>query len=292
MPRSGVRLGCLVGLAWACVGTAAASEVFSAIPGAAKPPITLHDVVDTIEASTRGPVPPAEHGRGPGCGAAHGSRGKCRHEGCTVPGCPASCPVRPASFGYYDTRWRIWPGQGPEQASRTEPAAPVMAPKSEVPTADEESPVPDYEPAEEPAAEDPAATQRQVEAQPSILPPPEADRQSAPQPPAEPFNTVPPEPKPERQPQTRLEPEPEPLALNPAEPAAEPVNEKSAEDNLFDEANLRRRGQERLAVLGQAAMRQERLRREALRQQATRLVRPSPAEAAVRQASHLESAVR
>jgi len=188
-----------------------------------------------------------------------------------VPGCPAHCPVRPATFGYYDTQWRTWPGHGIEQTSRTEPAAPVMPPKSEVPTADEESPVPGFESAEGDSTGAAPADRLQLDAEPSILPPPDAEQRPGAEPPAKPSDAAPAE----------------------AKPADEkPAKEKSDDANLFDEANLRRRSQERLALLGQAAVQQERLRREALRQQATRIVRPSAADATVKQATHLEPGQR
>lgn len=166
-----------------------------------------------------------------------------------MPGCPAHCPVRPASFGFYGTQWRTWPGQQVIQAALAEPAPPVMPPKSEVPTADEESPVPGFElPA--PDAEDPAA----AAPEPTLLEP--ADPESTPRTP------LPEEPAPLPRPETA------PGSVKPGAPA---------EDNLFDEATLRRRSQERLAMLGQAAAQQERVRLEALRQQAQRLGRPAAA---------------
>lgn len=222
-----------------------ASEVISAIPGKAQPPITPSMVVDTIEAGTRGPGPAPQHGcaercHGGTCAHGHCGHAGCRHGSCGVPGCPAHCPVRPASFGFYGTQWRTWPGQEVVQAAHVEPAAPVMPPKSEVPTADEESPVQGFElPAPEPEG---------TPEQPSSDMPPEPAR----------TESVPAEPAPLPAPKSR------PKAGKPAVPA---------EDNLFDEAALRRRSQERLAVLRQEAVHQERLRTEALRQQAQRLVR-------------------
>lgn len=236
---------------------AGGSEVISAIPGTAQPPITPGMVVETIEAGTRGPGPAPHHRRHERCAGGHCAAERCGHAGCRqgtcdVPGCPAHCPVRPASFGFYGTQWRTWPGQQVIQAAHTEPAAPVMPPKSEVPTADEESPVPGFElPA--PAAEDPAAAAQE----PTLLEP--ADSESTPRAPmAE-------EPAPLPGPGTA------PGSVKPDAPA----EDKPAEDNLFDEATLRRRSQERLAMLGQAAAQQERVRLEALRQQAQRLVRPA-----------------
>ncbi len=246
-----------------------ASEVISAIPAAIDPePAEAPADVGDPGACT-GPRHP-HGGRCNGARCAHGrcGHGACRHGGCEVPGCPAHCPVRPATFGYYDTQWRTWPGHGIEQVSSTQPAAPVMPPKSEVPTADEESPVPGFESATGDSTGAEPADQLQRDEERSILPPPGADRRPRSEPPAKPSDD-------------------KPADAKPADDA--PAKEKSDDANLFDEANLRRRTQERLALLGHAAVQQERLRREALRQQATRIVRPSAAGAAVKQATHLEA---
>ncbi len=252
----GLVVCALAGWASGPAGSAAASEVISAIPGAAQPPVTAM-VIDTIEAGTRGPGP-APHQRrhercaGGRCTVDNCGHAGCRHGDCGVPGCPAHCPVRPASFGFYGTQWRTWPGQEVAQATHVEPAAPVMPPKSEVPTADEESPVAGFElPAPEPEA--------------GVVEAPD----SAPLEPVVP-DAVPPRPQPE---------EPAPLP----QPGDRPRIEKPAvpaEDNLFDEAALRRRSQERLATLRQTAMQQERVRLEALRQQARRLSRAAVSGAA------------
>lgn len=59
---------------------------------------------------------------------------------CDAGGCPAHCPVRPDQFGYYQTRWRNWPGQGVRQVSHFDPATtPVVPPRSQIPTLEEES---------------------------------------------------------------------------------------------------------------------------------------------------------
>jgi len=122
--------------------------------------------------------------------------------------------------------------------------------------------VPGFESAQGDSPEAAPADQLQLDAEPSILPPPDADRG------------------------TDAEPE--------AKPADDkPAKEKSDDANLFDEATLRRRSQERLAQLGHAAVQQERLRREALRQQATRMARLSSSSAApVKQATHVERVPR
>lgn len=59
---------------------------------------------------------------------------------CDAGGCPAHCPVRPDQFGYYQTRWRNWPGQGVRQVSHFDPATtPAVPPRSQIPTLEEES---------------------------------------------------------------------------------------------------------------------------------------------------------
>ncbi|MEI6239768.1 MAG: hypothetical protein WCR51_05225 [Planctomycetia bacterium] len=225
--------------------------MISAIPGSKPLPATPAMVVETIEAGTRGPAP--IHGRVERCHADRCSHGRCGHAGCRqgkcdVPGCPAHCPVRPASFGFYDTQWRTWPGQEVVQATHAEPAAPVMPPRSEVPRVEEESPVPGFEP--------PAPEPEGSQAEPSESETPEPSTPEA----------VVPAPLPQRAaPDTLPPPEDRPQPEKPAAPA---------EENLFDEAALRRRSQERIVMLRQAAVQQERLRHEALRQQAQRLSRP------------------
>lgn len=69
---------------------------------------------------------------------------------CDAGGCPAHCPVKPDQFGYYATRWRNWPGQAVRQVSHFDPATtPVIPPRSQVPTADEEAGVGPEEPPED-----------------------------------------------------------------------------------------------------------------------------------------------
>lgn len=76
---------------------------------------------------------------------------------CDAGGCPAHCPVRPDQFGYYQTRWRNWPGQGVRQVSHFDPATtPAVPPRSQIPTLEEESGVgPDEAPAALDDEEDP-----------------------------------------------------------------------------------------------------------------------------------------
>ena len=243
----------MVGMVQLLGSLAVGSEVLSAIPADATPPSAM--IVDTIEAGTRGPGPGVTpvHPDGVRCRrgqCSHGrcAHGACRNGGCEVPGCPACCPVRPASFGFYGTQWRTWPGHDVVQAAHEAPAAPVMPPKSEVPTADEESPVPGFEP--------PAPADEAVE-----------------QPPETPARTA----APDESSPAREEPEtPAPAVLpEPEKPAAPEKPKAPGDDNLFDEAAVRRRAQERFAMLRTAAAYQERLRQEAIRQQATRVRSPA-----------------
>lgn len=128
--------------------------------------------------------------------------------------------------------------------------------------------MPGFEAVEENVQVPPSAEELRTDVDRSILPPPDADRR--------------PQPRPEEKP---AEPD-----RRPAPADEKPAREESDDANLFDEASFRRRAQERLAQLGQAAVQQERLRREALRQQATRIVRPAAPAEPVRQATHVESA--
>lgn len=73
---------------------------------------------------------------------------------CDAGGCPAHCPVRPEHFGYYPTQWRSWPGQGVRQVAHFDPATtPVVPPRSQLPTMEEEGGSP---PEEDAAADGPA----------------------------------------------------------------------------------------------------------------------------------------
>lgn len=271
-----VIVGHVVGAVAACGGVAAASEVLPAVPRAAESPVSVHEIADTIEVGTRGSgrTPRHAHGgacSGPRCSHGRCSHGACRHGGCEVPGCPANCPVRPASFGFYGTQWRTWPGQAPIEPARVERAAPVMPPKSEVPGADEESPVPGGGQTEEDPGAPGATDGPPRDREPSMLPPPDAERRSDANLPEEPGEPMPPEEKPAD---------------------GKPATEKSDEANLFDEASLQRRGLARREMLAQVAVQQERLRREAQRRQEALLQHVPAAGAAVRQSSHVEPTPR
>lgn len=146
------------------------------------------------------------------------------------------------------------------QAAYVEPAAPVMPPKSEVPSADEESPTNDGEPAL-PEGDLAAPPEPSVpESAPTTLPAPTEPAKTMPSgttpPPAE-ESTQPDTPMPGKQPAREAsEPEPQPL--------------ETSVENLFDEAAVQRRARERFAILQQSARYQTRIREEALRQQASR----------------------
>jgi len=249
-------------LAIAPVPHAAASEIMSAQPSAASAPSPGFDALQSGSHQR-----PARTVHSQGCNGHCGNEhcGYCRPgkhakpgdcDACGGRGCPAQCPVRPGRFGFYDTQWRNWPRQGVAQAAFTEPAPPVEPPKLEVPTADEESPVVEGQLA---APEPEAAAESEPAVEAELLPPEREAMPSAPEKPApSPFELE--EPK---EPQLKVKPQPRPA--------------RPAEENLFDEATLRRHQQERLTMLQQAAFQRERLRQEALRQQATAPApRPTP----------------
>jgi len=109
------------------------------------------------------------------------SSGRGHHPDCRHAQCVPFCPVRPAEFGFYGTRWRRWPGQGVVPVSAEQVATPMMPPKSEVPGPDEESP---QRPDDERAAPPDEAAETSPEPAPDesgpLLPP------EAPEPPVEP----------------------------------------------------------------------------------------------------------
>ena len=143
------------------------------------------------------------------------------HAGCRDGKCHPYCPVRPQEFGFYDTQWRRWPGQGVAPAAHVQEATPVRPPKSAVPRADEESREPraDELPAPEPAT---AAAVPDAPAAAPAPPAAEAIREPA----AEPA------PLPVEEPPVRgRSPAAAPLPL--AEP---PAKQPPADANLFDES--------------------------------------------------------
>lgn len=198
-------------------------------------PVAASEIMAAVPTKSAPPAPICRSGQ---CAAGkqhqrHADRceGRCANGNCGKPGCPAHCPVRPDRFGFYGTQWRVWPGQGVVQASFTDAASPVRPPKSEIPSADEESPPSAPElPADE-ESRDEELREEEPAAEP--LPPAKA-----------------------------------PAAPAAKDPAIEKPVAPAAEENLFDEASHRRRRHEVLASLQQSAMRSELARQEALRQQA------------------------
>jgi len=254
IPARGLGIAAIALLAMAPLRGADASEIMGASPQAASAPSPGFDALQS-GSHHRPPRQAQTRGCNGQCGnhqcghCKHGKHGDC--DACGGRGCPANCPVRPGKFGYYDTQWRNWPGQGVVQAAFTEPAAPVEPPKLEVPTANEESPAPTADS----IAPEPGDTDMGAEPAPQaeVLPPalekmPAAEEPSQPE-----TEDAKPDVKPDAKPDVKQEPRPD----------------LPAEENLFDEATLRRRQQERLTTLQQAAYHRERVRQEALRQQAT-----------------------
>jgi hypothetical protein len=142
--------------------------------------------------------------------------------------------VRPGTFGYYGTQWRRWPGQGVVPVSNEEAATPVVPPKSEVPSADEESMAP--EPSELPAPDMPTAENGDLDRGDSGRGTP-----LPPEPEATPATTEPdvrPGPMELRQPSS-LEPRTAPRA-DEAQPEAAPSKPGTGEDNLFDDSAARK----------------------------------------------------
>jgi hypothetical protein len=180
---------------------------------------------------------------GPG-GCRHGHAGQAHHRDCRDGHCAPYCPVRPATFGFYGTQWRRWPGQGVVPASAESAATPVKPPRSAVPGADEES----REPASSdvPESEDVAPPRREVPREP------EAPAPDAPAPDStEPEMEEPPTPEPAVEKPAPAEPEPRPVPRGEEKPAASPEAKpakpqpRPADEDLFDDSaaldNVRRR---------------------------------------------------
>lgn len=206
-----------------CVGAAVALWPLGA--GAAEPP--------SLPLRARPAV--VDHAVVPAGGACRGCREPhcrtCRvgghrghHAGCRDGKCHPYCPVRPQEFGFYDTQWRRWPGQGVVPAAHVQDATPARPPKSAVPRIEEESrrtradelPAPD--PSPEAAVPNAPAAQPARPAAESIR---EPVAEPAPLPVAEP-------PIPDRSTAD------EPAALPP--PAEPPAQRPAADANLFDES--------------------------------------------------------
>lgn len=189
-------------------------------------------------------------------GARHADHceGRCRQGDCGKPGCPAHCPVRPDRFGFYGTQWRRWQGEGVVQAAHTEAATPARPPKSEVPTADEESPA-----APEPQGSQGEDDGRDVESE--ALPPGEPAEQMITPPAEKSAEPIEPERK-EPKPAGAKAAEREAKEPDAKEPEVEKPRPPAADENLFDEASYQRRRIEALAKLQQQAISAEQPRPE------------------------------
>lgn len=215
---------------------ATASELITPLPPRAMPRPPRANVA-------RQPLAPVtgQHAKPRACDAC---RGDCR--GGT---CPANCPVRPDEFGFYETQWRTWPSVTTRQPAAPEAVTPVSPPKSEVPSADEES-----LPLATAAPDFPADTAAPLPA-PRI---PVPDRR--PQPPAETprgeaaERDLPAPSEPEPLPQQEEEPAAPAKPALPAIPAVPAVPPE--EENLFDEAGRRLPRAAVLAVVNSKANRQ------------------------------------
>ena len=241
-------------------GPRAADVVHASVANSPQPPSRRVSQAGGIDRS-RSDVRP--------CGHVHPVGGHRCNGQCQGGGCPANCPVRPGSFGFYGTQWRAWPTQGAAETTGLSDATPVSPPKSEVPKLSEESlrqsPTGAEEPAR-PAGDDAgaggAAGDANVEERPRELVPPPADvrpeaaRDEAGERPdagGRRPDAVPPLEPPEEE----AAPKP-PNAKEPAVPAvpdAGDENRKKDDDNLFDEARRGLRRQEILAVLQRRAAR-------------------------------------
>lgn len=199
---------------------------------------------------------------GPG-GCRHGHGGHGHHSACRDGHCVPYCPVRPGQFGFYDTRWRKWPGEGVVPASALQSATPEVPPKSSPPGVDEESFGPPAEESSAPAPQnanrstgqdmspprDPVPTPTVREPLPvepetaePVVPAPQSEPAPVAEPEVEKAADVPQVKEPEPEPAAEVpvvepaaaEPVPEPAVEKPA--AEKPAPEKSADDDLFDEA--------------------------------------------------------
>jgi hypothetical protein len=232
--RGVVLAGFVAVLAAGTAVAADAPQTIAPVPGAKALP-ARKTIVDSA-------VTPAGGGCrqcGPGgCRHAHGGHG--HHSGCREGHCVPYCPVRPGQHGFYDTRWRKWPGQGVIPASAQQSATPAVPPKSAPPASDEESfgPAPEDPAASAPQPVNPGAGQgvnpRDPDPAPVVPAPLPVEPESVPR--------VVPAPRPEVPAVQDPEPVVEPAAPEPApqpaveKPTEKPASEKSAEDNLFDEA--------------------------------------------------------
>ena len=211
-------------------------------------------------------VDPAVTPAGGACGQC--APGGCRHKpglhghhrDCRDGACVPYCPVRPATFGFYGTQWRRWPGQGVVPVSGEAAATPVKPPRSAVPGADEESRGPAASELPEPedaAPSDGGDTSNGDE--------PARDTPAAPEPDAP--APEPAEPAMEKEPTPRVEksepapPEPRPVPRGEEKPAATPATREEKpeatpakpkprpeDEDLFDESAAARNVRRRISI--------------------------------------------
>lgn len=215
------------GLAWLLCGGMAVAFSSPGV-GAAEPAVRTTRAPATVVDPAVVPAGGACRGcREPHCRTCRAGGHHGHHAGCRAGKCHPYCPVRPQEFGFYDTQWRRWPGQGVVPASNVQETTPVRPPKSAVPRADEESrgPRADELPAPEPATLPPVPAA--PEAEPAAIPA-EPTREPAAEPaplpvedPAAPGKATAPEPA-----------APSPAAAEP------PAKQPAADANLFDESAI------------------------------------------------------
>jgi hypothetical protein len=223
-------------------------------PAAARPRSAIVDPAVT-------PAGGACQNCGPG-GCRHGHAGHAHHRDCRDGHCAPYCPVRPATFGFYGTQWRRWPGQGVVTASAESAATPVKPPRSAVPGADEES--------REPAASDVPETEEAVPPRRAQPREPEAPAPDAPAPepttpePTEPEMQEPEMQEPEMQEPPAAEPavekpapqqpEPQPVPrgeekpATPAEPKPDKPKPRPEDEDLFDDSAALHKVRRRIAI--------------------------------------------
>lgn len=213
-----------------------AAVATSATVGAQPPDVRRKPIVD------RAVVPAAavacRQCGGVGCQLHGGHVAECR-DGLCAP----HCPVRPSQYGFYSTQWRRWPGQAAATAADAA-ATPAAPPASQVPNADEESPLPSPSVEPGPAVPD-TEKPRPEKAGTDRVPRP--GRQPAA---GEPEKPLPTDPVPETPAADGAAESPEPPVARPAPPAESapqppttPTPKPPADDaGLFDQSAVPTRG--------------------------------------------------
>jgi hypothetical protein len=203
------------------------------------------------------------------CGFAHHAGNQQCNDHCRDGGCPAHCPVRPQTFGFYGTQWRPWPTQQAEETRDVRAATPVPPRKSAVPGIDEESlksaeegvpatepPVPDFFSAPAPEARPNAARAdggREAESDvPGELPPLEPTPSGRSE--GATAEAVPEQPTPAPPTEDRTKSDEKTDAQPDEKTDAQP--DEKPDENIFDEAGRSRRRNELFAVLQHRAVRE------------------------------------